>query len=90
MERAGFVGDVPNRRFEAYLDYQSEIAMSRGTLTVELQWALVPRYFSMPVTFEPFWSRLRTLEIQGRAYRAPATSSGRGSSRRKRHFAFDG
>jgi Uncharacterised nucleotidyltransferase len=45
--------------------YEYALLSPAGTL-VELQWRIVPRYFSLPLTEEQYWSRVQSLTVCGR------------------------
>lgn len=40
--------------------------LSPAGILVELQWRIVPRYFSLPLPEEQYWSRLQSLTVCGR------------------------
>jgi hypothetical protein len=44
--------------------YECGLLSPRGAL-VEFQWAIVPRYFSLPLSSEQLWQDLRTIQIAG-------------------------
>jgi len=51
----------------AYIDTQYEYPLLSPTgLLVELQWRIVPRYFSLPLDEEQYWSRIQPLTLCGR------------------------
>jgi hypothetical protein len=45
--------------------YEYPLLTPAGTL-VELQWHIVPRYFSLPLPEEQYWSRIQSLRVGGR------------------------
>lgn len=49
----------------AYLDYQCEHVLSdeRRDLMVEIQWRVVPDYFSFPFDYEGLWRRIETATL---------------------------
>jgi hypothetical protein len=54
-------------RQNAFVATQYEYALlSPAGILVELQWRIVPRYFSLPLTEEHHWSRLQSLTVYGR------------------------
>jgi hypothetical protein len=41
----------------------NELTFVRDGLVVELQWSIVPRYFSVPLDIQPFWGRLEEIAV---------------------------
>jgi len=51
----------------AFVATQYEYALlSPAGILVELQWRIVPRHFSLPLTEEQYWSRIQSLTVCGR------------------------
>jgi len=46
--------------------------LSPSGILVELQWRIVPRYFSLPLSEEQYWSRIQPLTVCGREMNSPS------------------
>ena len=68
LAEQGFVGGPDERVLPSFLHYTNELALIRerdGRL-VEVQWAMAPRYFSIPLSSSTLFERLETIEFGGR------------------------
>ena len=68
LEDLGFVGGPPGSTTPPYLRYQNEFSMVRASdgRLAELQWAIAPRYFTIPLDLTTFVPRLTAVEFGGR------------------------
>lgn len=56
----------------AYLRSECEYMLERGPLRVELHWQILPRYFSVPLDMDGFWTRTTVASLAGATVRTLA------------------
>src|SRR5436190_8364667 len=56
----------------AYLRSECEYMLERGPVRVELHWQILPRYFSVPLDVDGFWTRTAVASLAGATVRTLA------------------